>query len=83
MIGRYKNTICLERHLVSINLKTGLRLSATAWIHDNGENLDAEGMELVAKLNSRMEKLTGLTSATAEAYQEMCSCYKCQPFQTM
>ena len=46
-----------------------LRLSATAWIHDNGENLDAEGLQLVQKLNARMEKLTGLTSSTAEAYQ--------------
>ena len=46
-----------------------LRLSATAWIHDNGENLDADGLQLVQKLNTRMEKLTGLTSSTAEAYQ--------------
>ena len=46
-----------------------LRLSATAWINDNGENLDAEGLQLVQKLNTRMEKLTGLTSSTAEAYQ--------------
>ena len=46
-----------------------LRLSATAWIYDNGENLDTEGLQLVEKLNTRMEKLTGLTSSTAEAYQ--------------
>ena len=46
-----------------------IRLSATAWIHDNGENLDAEGLQLVERLNRRMEKLTGLTSSTAEAYQ--------------
>ena len=46
-----------------------LRLSATAWIYDNGENLDTEGLQLVERLNTRMEKLTGLTSSTAEAYQ--------------
>ena len=45
------------------------RLSATAWIYDNGENLDTEGLQLVERLNTRMEKLTGLTSSTAEAYQ--------------
>ena len=50
-------------------LKMHFRLSATAWIHDSGENLDAEGLQLVERLNKRMEKLTGLTSSTAEAYQ--------------
>ena len=52
-----------------IYLKMHFRLSATAWIHDSGENLDAEGLQLVERLNKRMEKLTGLTSSTAEAYQ--------------